>query len=251
MLDNQLFTLIVTTLRYGLKGLGQGNIPILQSFQPTQQGVNTIPTAYLYKIGDRRRGFPLVSDVWAPSTACSFQASMLGNLMTVSGVTTGALSIGQTVTGAGVPEGVVINAFGVATNGLIGTYVLNTQGLNITVEAMTSSGGGLIHTETEQYETTFQISALATQDPSNINSLTASDILNYIAGILQSRATIATFEAQGVGILNVQDVRNPYFKDDRDLNEASPNFDFTLTHKNAIVTTMPIISSETIQILQV
>ena len=99
-----------------------------------------------------------------------------------------------------------------------------------------TSGGRQGYTETEQYITTFQASALATQNPADTESLTASDILNLAAYVLQSGATIAALEEQGVGILAISQVRNPYFADDRVRYEASPSFDFQISHKQIVST---------------
>lgn len=109
----------------------------------------------------------------------------------------------------------------------------------------------MVHTEKQAYETTFQISVLATQNPSTPTQYTASDILNLIAYILQSAQTVAALEAQSVGILHIGDVRNPYFVDDRQRFEASPSLDFTLTHYQVITSTMPVVSTTEYQILTV
>ncbi len=169
MLDNALIALIISTIIDQETIAAIPGTPIKQAFQPQQQGVNTIPTAYLYKIGDKRFGYPQKIDVWD------------------------------------------------------------------------SESESMIHKEMQQYETTFQISTLATQNPSTPEAYTASDILNLIAYILQSSATIAILEAQGVGILRIADIRNPYFIDDRGRNEASPSMDFVLTHKQIVLSTNPII----------
>lgn len=158
---------------------GIPDVIVKQSFQPTQQGVNTKPTAYLHKIGDERYGFPEWSEVWD------------------------------------------------------------------------SNSETMIHGDSQQYQTTFQVSALAIQDPAVPSNFTASDILNRIAYILQSQTTVATFEAQGVGILRVRDIRNPYFTDDKQRNEASPSFDFVLTHKQIINSTSPIITKTELNILEI
>jgi len=88
----------------------------------------------------------------------------------------------------------------------------------------------MVHTESQWYETTFQISALVIQDPKNI-SYTASDLVNIVAMIMQSDATRIALLNGGAGIYRITDVRNPYFLDDQDRWEASPSFDFTLTHE--------------------
>jgi len=166
MFDNALIALIISTLIAGEETAGISGTPIKQAFQPTLQGVNSEPTAYLHKLGDRAIGYPKWEDTW-----------------------------------------------------------------NADTELMD-------HVETQQYETTFQISALSTQDPNNTAQYTASDILNLIRSIIQSQASVATFEAQNVGILRVTEIRNPYFLDDRQQNEASPSFDFTMTHKQIITSSL-------------
>lgn len=178
MFDNQLIALVINTIIAQETIAGIPGTPIKSAFQPTLQGVNNQPTAYMYKIGDRRVGSPNRSDVW--SVPCS----------------------------------------------------------------------SMIHTELQQYESTFQISALSTQNPA-APGLTASDLLNQIAYILQSSVTIATLEAQGVGIERVMDVRNPYFLDDRYQNEANPSLDFVLTHKQIVYSTTPIIETTELQIIPI
>lgn len=179
MKDNELIALIIRTIIAQEAIAGIADTPIKQAFQPTQQGVNIKPTAYLHKIGDRRLGYPYSADLWD------------------------------------------------------------------------SEAGEMVHTEIQQYETMFQISTLATQNPNTPTQYTASDILNLIAYILQSANTVAMFESQGVGILRISDIRNPYFVDDKQRHEASPNMDFTLTHKQIILSTMPIIDATEIDIVTI
>lgn len=182
MLDNVLIAQIISILQAGFATI-TAQVPtapiIKQSYQPVQQGAETGPTLYLYKISDIRLGFPQFGYVWDVNSS---------------------------------------------------TEVAQT---------------------TQQYESTFQISCWATQNPANIASLTASDLANYAAYIMQSASTIASLEATGVGIYRVSDVRNQNFVDDRDRFEFAPNFDFTLTHKQIITLTAPIITETVIQILDV
>lgn len=180
MLDNALFALLIATIKGQLATANlPANLPIVQAFQPTQQGVNTQATAYLYKIGDHRLGTPYRTDAWD-----------------------------------------VVN-------------------------------GVMMHTELQDYETTFQISALVTQDPLTPTQLTASDVLNQIAYILQSSKTIAALAAQSVGMLRVEEVRNPYFTDDRGRNEASPSFDFVVQHKQIVMSQSDPISDVTFDLVPV
>lgn len=55
----------------------------------------------------------------------TFTGQQAGNLLTVTGVTNGVLFVGYSVTGAGIPTGTVITAFGTGTGGT-GTYYVNT-----------------------------------------------------------------------------------------------------------------------------
>jgi hypothetical protein len=99
------------------------------------------------------------------------------------------------------------------------------------------------HEETQLYESTFQVNALAIQDPSDINSLTASDYVNLAASIIQSDYARSVLIAENVGILRVTAVRNPQFVDDKDRFEASPSFDFTLTYSRSLLSTTPVVES--------
>jgi hypothetical protein len=179
MLDNQLIALVISAILAGEATAGIPGTPIKQAFQSTMQGVNSAPTAYLYKIGDQRIGQVGRQDVW-----------------------------------------------------------------NLTDSVM-------VHTETQQYSTTFQFSALATQNPNTPTQYTASDILNLIASILQSSVTIATLEAQDVGVLHIGELRNPYFLDDRQQNEASPSMDVTFCHQQVISSSTPVVSEYEFKIVEI
>lgn len=238
MLDNQFFTLIFSLLNAGFASQGQASIQCVQNYQPEQEGVPSAPTVFCYKIGpDKRIGSPNRFSVQGFGAA-AFTGSITGNILTVTVVESGALAVNQLIAGAGLPANLVITALG-SGGGDVGTYILNYPvPAPITSEAM-STVGALCYTESTQYASTFQCSALATQNPANTESLTASDIANLAAYVMQSAATIMALEAQGVGVLRVPDVRNPFFTDDRQRYEASPNFDFTLTHRQTIITTVP------------
>lgn len=96
------------------------------------------------------------------------------------------------------------------------------------------------HTEIQTYETTFQVSTLVRQNPRNI-SFTASDLLNFVAMVLNSDTVRDAMQAQGVGLLRVIDVANPFFTDDRDQFEASPSFDFILTYNRIYAAVVPVV----------
>lgn len=104
------------------------------------------------------------------------------------------------------------------------------------------------HTETQVYETTFQVSALVISQPKITNTYTASDLVNSVAQILASRATLYTLNAAGMSILRIGEVRHPYFTDDRDNYEAIPSFDFTLTYTQTYVTQVNTITGTDVEI---
>lgn len=249
MLDNALIAFIITTLRAGLPDDALKAIPILQAYQPTMQGINTESTYYLFKLFDKRLGFPEKSDGWGNIVSAQFTAFIVGSVMTVTAVASGTLSPGQGITAIGLPPNTLIASTGTGSGG-VGTYNISIN-THIVEQDMTSGSPAMIHKEVSQYETTFQLSALATQNPANVNQQTAADLLNYAAYSLQSQPSIATFEAQGVGVLAVKDVRNTPFRDDRDQFEYGPSFDFVMTHKQTIISTTPILQSEEFQILPV
>lgn len=108
-------------------------------------------------------------------------------------------------------------------------------------EIWDEAAGAFKHQETQQYETTYQLSAWVPQDSKDVTSLTESDILNIVSGIMQSDTLMAAFRDAGAGILRVSEVRNPYIVDDRDRFEAVPSFDLVLTHKRTTVSTIPAV----------
>ena len=69
MLDNPLITLIIALILAGETAMGIPGTPVQQAFQPTQQGTNTQPTAFLTKLFDKRIGGQQVSDAWDEGTS--------------------------------------------------------------------------------------------------------------------------------------------------------------------------------------
>jgi hypothetical protein len=102
-----------------------------------------------------------------------------------------------------------------------------------------SSPGVSTLTETQLYESRFQFDALAIQDPSDTSGPTASDLLNWAAMIFQGEAAIATLAANQVGVLRVTDIRQPFFRDEKERFEASPSFDLIVRYPRVMVTSIP------------
>ena len=61
MTDNNLIAIIFAIVKTLAPSYGIGTVIFKQNYQPTQQGTNTAPTAYLHKINDVLRGSPKVS----------------------------------------------------------------------------------------------------------------------------------------------------------------------------------------------
>lgn len=104
-----------------------------------------------------------------------------------------------------------------------------------------AGNGNFDHVETQVMESHFQVGAFSIIDPKTETSatLTAADVLYEVTAILQSDAFLLALKAQGIGVLRIQELRNPYFSDDRERFEASPSFDFTITHKRVTIATTP------------
>ncbi|MCF7695283.1 MULTISPECIES: phage gateway protein [Mycetohabitans] len=103
--------------------------------------------------------------------------------------------------------------------------------------------GQFVHTESVWMHTALQVNVLAPQKPEQPDWLTASDLLNLIACILQSDAARHTLQSHQVGLYRVQDIRHTYFADDRDCFEASSSFDFILTHLRTLTSRVPSVDA--------
>lgn len=102
--------------------------------------------------------------------------------------------------------------------------------------------GYMAHEERQWHETTFQVTALVTQNVKLLNQLAADDLATAAANALQSDAGLALLKAQQVGILRITATRPGLFVDDRGRNEYAPNFDFTVTHENVRLSQNPAVS---------
>jgi len=132
---------------------------------------------------------------------------------------------------------------GINTNPTVYFFKLNNKRYGYLGRDDVWNGSQIVHTETQYFETVFQVAALVLQNPNFINLPTASDLVNEVASIMQSDNTRAILNLSGIGILRISDVLNPYFVDDKDNFEASPTFDFTLVYENTRASTTPIINT--------
>ncbi len=95
-------------------------------------------------------------------------------------------------------------------------------------------------TETQLYRTTFQVSGLVKQDPTQVDMPTASDVVNFVKSYVASRHIAMQLQSQnGIGVERVTNVRNPPFQDDSSQFEFHPNFDMVVSYSRDVVFTTP------------
>jgi hypothetical protein len=95
-------------------------------------------------------------------------------------------------------------------------------------------------TTSQLMETTVQVS-ISMDETTDPAALTPSDVANDVCGIMQSDTALEQLRAEGVGILRVLDVRNPYFVNDRNRFQADAGFDMILTHRREVQTPTEIV----------
>lgn len=94
-------------------------------------------------------------------------------------------------------------------------------------------------------ERSYQVNALAIQNPSDISAPTAFDYIDAAAAIIQTTETQDILRGHGIGVLRVQPLRTAYIVDDRARHEQVPTFDFTLTYRQTFTKTVaPIVTIE-------
>jgi len=88
-------------------------------------------------------------------------------------------------------------------------------------------------------ERVIQVSAMVYEDPADLSKSTAYDIVDQIAGKLQTRIVRTSLLASNIGILRITDIRTPYGKDESDRNVLTPNFDFTVNYRQSVTYKTP------------
>lgn len=96
----------------------------------------------------------------------------------------------------------------------------------------------VIRRELQQYETTLQFTGIWED-----GALTAADILNNAAAVLQSDLGLDALRAAGIGVERVTTVRNPDFVNDYGNFEAAPSFDIVVTHLQTTLTKAPAVTA--------
>jgi len=96
-------------------------------------------------------------------------------------------------------------------------------------------------TEAWYLEATYQFNALMNQNPNSPVSLSAFDVIDICAAILQTDETRDTFLATdtGIGIQRITDIRVTPIQDDSDRWVKDPSFDVVLSYRNTLTNTVP------------
>lgn len=102
--------------------------------------------------------------------------------------------------------------------------------------------GHVGHVESTLVSKTVQVQALRKHDISDLDDYTASDLCAVVKMIISSLPYIEAVKADGVGISNVTDMREPEFINAAGDYEKNPSFDFDLSFTRTIKpTTKPVI----------
>ena len=83
----------------------------------------------------------------------------------------------------------------------------------------------------------FQVNARAQQDPNDLNSMTASDLLQFVADTLQLPSTRETLLSDNIGIERITEERVIFEANEKERFEQVPSFDFTLNYKREYTST--------------
>jgi len=101
--------------------------------------------------------------------------------------------------------------------------------------------GTMRYEEMQIIEQRYQFAALVPQDNSRPLLPTSADVLDAVAGIINSDRFIAELRARGISVLRITDVRNPYTSNDRDHFEAEPSFDVVFSHQRSRADVEPVV----------
>ncbi len=99
--------------------------------------------------------------------------------------------------------------------------------------------------ETQILETNYRASALLIENPKTATSttVTAGDIAESVADYLQSADGLASLRLAGLSIYRITDIQVAYVTDDRNRDESSPSFEFTIQHESVKVRAANIITT--------
>ena len=84
--------------------------------------------------------------------------------------------------------------------------------------------------ERQTMQTVMQFGAFVDKD----RDITAKDLLNNVALIINSLGFILDASKENIGVQRVTDIRTPYFKNESDRFEMSPSFDVTFSYTRTL-----------------
>lgn len=119
------------------------------------------------------------------------------------------------------------------------------------VETYNASTTSFDRVESYILEETYQFTAYAMADPANTTPPTAYDYAKRAAAVLQSAQLRGILLKYGIGFQRVTDIRTPFFIDDRERQEMSPSFDFTITREETVNYSVPVVVDTEIDIHRV
>jgi hypothetical protein len=96
--------------------------------------------------------------------------------------------------------------------------------------------------QSQQIETTLQLSVAGPQSPDDTTGPTLLDWAQRAAMALGSDDCLARLQAASIGMTRIRDVRMVYSVDDRDQHEGSPSFDAVFTHRDIVTDTLPSVT---------
>lgn len=108
-----------------------------------------------------------------------------------------------------------------------------------------------IDTNVQNHAITFQFNALVPTALEDSESLTANDLLDTAAMILQSRLMLETCQKAGIGIERISAIRSNYVQDENDNWEPEPSFDIIVVVKKELVISVGVVTSADIKIYPV
>lgn len=111
-----------------------------------------------------------------------------------------------------------------------------------TIKTTGTAGDPMAHTERQWFETMFQFNALAPNYPDGSGSA-AGDLIDIAHMVWQSDIMRKALASAGLGMYRPSDIRQNWFVDDQDRNEADPSFDVVITNRKALTSQTPSVKS--------
>ncbi|WGN90782.1 hypothetical protein [Burkholderia phage vB_BglM_WTB] len=130
---------------------------------------------------------------------------------------------------------------GIPTKGTVFFELLfhRNYGTNATQFDFDQTQGNYVETETQVIITTFQISCLIPQDPTNTTLPTAKDVMDVVNRALGGRHGALLFREQNIATFRVTKVNPNWFEDDNHQMENHPTFDIELAHEGTTIWRTP------------